>query len=317
LTFAAIQWAIDQNTGHSSAKFVLVILAHHANDHGTAWPSTAELIRTTELDRKSVIRALTRLAAKGLIHDTGQRKGSTGQIKVWKLGVDQPGLNLPTPKRARKQSQKRDSFNADKQSQKRDSLDDGEESQNWDALRVPKTAPLETKESQKRNGSVFPAKSPNFGTRNLLELPLEEESSYNPPLDSDEQCARIFAVYNDVAEANDLPIAQQLSLPRKRSLKKRIQEHGFEPIINAVKSIPQSAFLTGHNDSGWRVHFDFLLQASSLTKLIEGFYHHAPKTGQQPQPAEQPYWKIYRDQQRKAAAAQRGDLSPYGNDHDD
>ena len=40
----------------------------------------------------------------------------------------------------------------------------------------------------------------------------------------------------------------------------------------AFAAIERSPFLKGENKTGWRASFDFLLQPSSFTKLIEGQY---------------------------------------------
>ena len=81
----AIDWAFDTPIESSSMKFVLVALADNADANGHAWPCTETLCRKTSLDRKTVILSIDRLEQSGLISDTGQRTGRTGQVKVYKL----------------------------------------------------------------------------------------------------------------------------------------------------------------------------------------------------------------------------------------
>lgn len=82
----AITWALAQPIAHSSAKFVLVVLADHANE-GTweAYPSTQSLVESTCQDRKTVVSNLARLRSLGLIEDTGKRIGKTRQVPVYRL----------------------------------------------------------------------------------------------------------------------------------------------------------------------------------------------------------------------------------------
>lgn len=55
--------------------------------HGLAFPSIAELVEFSSLDRKSVIANLDKLEKAGFIQDTGRKVGRTGQIKVYQLSV--------------------------------------------------------------------------------------------------------------------------------------------------------------------------------------------------------------------------------------
>jgi pyocin large subunit-like protein len=83
---AAVTWAAKQRTGRASDKAVLMNLAMHVNRNtNVCYPSVAQLRSRTELDRKTVLAALGRLAEADLITDTGHRIGKTGQVKVWKL----------------------------------------------------------------------------------------------------------------------------------------------------------------------------------------------------------------------------------------
>lgn len=88
MSFDALAWAAKQNPGTSGTKLVLLGLAECANrQHGLSFPSLAELVEFTALDRKSVIANLDRLEAGGFITDTGRKVGRTGQIKVYKLNL--------------------------------------------------------------------------------------------------------------------------------------------------------------------------------------------------------------------------------------
>ena len=86
MSVEAITWVISQKVTHSSAKFVLVMLANCADGKDfVAWPSVAYLSECTGQDRKTVLENLKRLREAGFIEDTGERKGSTKQVTVYRI----------------------------------------------------------------------------------------------------------------------------------------------------------------------------------------------------------------------------------------
>lgn len=87
MSWEAQAWAAKQKTGSSSSKLVLMGLASCASSDHCAFPSIKWLCEFSELDRKTVIEALKRLTAGlfPLIKDTGERKGRTKQVKVYRL----------------------------------------------------------------------------------------------------------------------------------------------------------------------------------------------------------------------------------------
>lgn len=86
MSVEAITWALRQPITHSSAKFVLVVLANCASGATQeAYPSIAYLAEATGQDRKTVVANLARLLEWGLIEDTGERRGTTRQIIVYRV----------------------------------------------------------------------------------------------------------------------------------------------------------------------------------------------------------------------------------------
>jgi hypothetical protein len=85
LSNEAINWAFSVPVERSSDRLMLVCLANYANLTGYCYPSQAKVIADTLLDRKTVIARTKRLVERGLIVDTGKRKGSTGQVIVYRL----------------------------------------------------------------------------------------------------------------------------------------------------------------------------------------------------------------------------------------
>lgn len=85
MSIAAIAWVFSQKIKPSWLKFLLVALADNANDSGEAWPSQAGLIKKTDLDLKTIKKGLRELQRRRLIEDTGERRGETKSVKVYRL----------------------------------------------------------------------------------------------------------------------------------------------------------------------------------------------------------------------------------------
>jgi hypothetical protein len=82
----------------------------------------------------------------------------------------------------------------------------------------------------------------------------------------------VVDAWNEMAGQNDLAQVRQMTDARTKSLKARIKEHGAETLVEHIARIPQYPFLLGKSETGWKANFDWLLQPSSCTKLIEGAY---------------------------------------------
>jgi hypothetical protein len=75
-------------------------MANLAGDEMTCWPSYRHLTDATCQDVKTVEAGIRRLREAGFISDTGERKGSTGQVIVYRLNTPefgglQPQSNTP------------------------------------------------------------------------------------------------------------------------------------------------------------------------------------------------------------------------------
>jgi len=101
VSLAAITWAARQHCARPETKLVLIALALYVNDRklkasgeALAWPSHAALAEFTGLHRKGIIRELKSLSYAQLIRDSGDRRGQTCRVKVWRLETGQEALAL-------------------------------------------------------------------------------------------------------------------------------------------------------------------------------------------------------------------------------
>lgn len=84
----------------------------------------------------------------------------------------------------------------------------------------------------------------------------------------------VVDAWNTIAARRGLSKVAKLTPKRRQQLKARLRENTVEEIGTALAAIERSPFLCGNSKDGWRANFDFFLQASSFTKLLEGAYDH-------------------------------------------
>jgi hypothetical protein len=116
-------------------------------------------------------------------------------------------------------------------------------------------------------------------TRKKEEIKDEIPEAIKVSQDADCDIQKAFDAYNELADLYNLPKAQILTLPRRSKLKQRLKDcDGLAGWLAALDKVSQSDFLLG-NKTDFNANLDFLLQASSFTKLVEGNYdNHAKPT---------------------------------------
>lgn len=95
-----------------------------------------------------------------------------------------------------------------------------------------------------------------------------------------------FAAYNAAAKRSGWPEVQRITKPRVSALKARLRDAGgLEGWVSAIAKAEASDFLCGRRpgrDGPFFASFDFLTQASSFTRLMEGSYDNRPDHRQLP-----------------------------------
>ncbi|WP_066112376.1 hypothetical protein [Blastomonas sp. CCH3-A3] len=101
-----------------------------------------------------------------------------------------------------------------------------------------------------------------------------EEGEENPPSPQKPDpvpYSEIQTRWNTIAAKHGLPLCQRMTEPRRKAIKARFGESGMEGIVQAFDAIEQSDFCLGLK-TDFRADFDFVFQAKSFTRLIEGSY---------------------------------------------
>lgn len=82
----------------------------------------------------------------------------------------------------------------------------------------------------------------------------------------------VVEVWNENAPGWGLKPIRKLTPHRRRKLATRIRENSIDEFTEAITAIGRSPFLRGESQRGWRANFDWMLEPSNFTKLIEGTY---------------------------------------------
>jgi len=85
MSIAALNWAWEAPVSQSTHRLILVALGDMANESWEAYPSWEYLIKRTCLSRNTIGKVLSTLREMGVITDTGERKGRTESVVVYKL----------------------------------------------------------------------------------------------------------------------------------------------------------------------------------------------------------------------------------------
>ena len=98
MSFDALRWAFACNVGSSAERLVLLALANDCrNPNFLAFPSRERLHLATQLDPKTITAAMKKLEEAHLVSATGEYRGRTGRIPVYRVLVGN-GSPLNQPK---------------------------------------------------------------------------------------------------------------------------------------------------------------------------------------------------------------------------
>jgi len=110
-------------------------------------------------------------------------------------------------------------------------------------------------------------------TREESKKEVKPNGAHAPGPPVPDPCMVAVEAWNALASDLGLSVVQRLTDPRKRSLRARLGEcGGIDGWHAALARVRASPFLLGQTGKAWKVSFDFLLQQSSFTKLMEGVY---------------------------------------------
>lgn len=138
----------------------------------------------------------------------------------------------------------------------------------------------ERKRQQKANSTGIPPES--TGTKEKTpRTPQKKNIPPSPPKGGSSPTAQdlseAYEAYQTTANSAGFPVSRQFSPDRQQKLRRALDEFGLSGWLEALEIAAKSPFCRGENDRGWRVDLDFLLQPTSLRRLLEGRYSGQPK----------------------------------------
>ena len=84
----------------------------------------------------------------------------------------------------------------------------------------------------------------------------------------------VVDAYNSVCVS--LPKVQQVTDKRKKAVKSRLTEFGYEKLCNAFHLAEESEFLSGRSGKWTNCNFDWLMNRENIVKVLEGTYNKEP-----------------------------------------
>lgn len=87
MSLDATVWAWKQSL-KPSEKLILLSMCDRCGEDFTCWPSQKRLEKDTGLNIKTIKKSIKRLCEMGYLSDTGQRKGKTNSVVIYKINVD-------------------------------------------------------------------------------------------------------------------------------------------------------------------------------------------------------------------------------------
>lgn len=228
-------------------KSVMALLADKASDDGSGiYASKQTMADELCCSRQAVIDTIKGLEADGLLVVLGHRKAPNGYTVEYAIEVDQlEALPLVACHAARANTSSR----LTGQRRGRVNVADGSTSL---------ASPVKLADT-----------NPPEPTSSVASQPTKEKPE-KPALLPE----HVLEVWNDMAGRLGLPKAK-MNDQRRRTLLVRIRSYTIADFTEAIGCIERNSWMHGANERGWRADFDFLLQAKSFAKLVEGSYDRA------------------------------------------
>lgn len=260
--------AFEANIPSSADKFVLVALADFANEHGEAYPSLQTLSNKTSLDRKTVIKGLGNLSGIAVIADTGERKGKTKQVAVYRIDLRRLTAIAIDAAEGRTKNAK-----------KAKHTENGTIPKHTENGTINSTENGTLKQYRKR----YTEPSVIFNHQNEPpDTPIPPASTQKTKADSEPEAGNeakassmsvgeVVDLYHEILPS--LPSVLKVTDARRKAISARIHDDLKTPSEWRVffSRVGKSDFLTGKVD-GFRADLEWLCKPANMLKVLEGRY---------------------------------------------
>lgn len=247
--------AFEANIPSSADKFVLVALADFANEHGEAYPSLQTLSNKTSLDRKTVIKGLGNLSGIAVIADTGERKGKTKQVAVYRIDLRRLTAIAIDAAEGRTKNAKK--------------------AKHTENGTIPKHTENGTLNSAE-NGTLKQYRKRYTEPSVILNHQSEPSDTHKPHKENEAKASsmsvgEVVDLYHEILPS--LPSVLKVTDARRKAISARIHDDLKTPSEWRVffSRVGKSDFLTGKADN-FRADLEWLCKPSNFLKVREGRY---------------------------------------------
>lgn len=234
MSYDLVRAVWDRKDLDASERLVMLSLADHADDHGYSYPSIKRLCERTSLSERTVQGTIKKLVGRGLL---------TVRYGEGRNGTNAFVVNTPPAAVAPPQD-----------------------------LHPAAVAPRSSCATPPQILHLPPAAVAPKPTRTIIEPTEVISSGEEIVIVAVDDVAEAVAAFNDMAARHGIPRVQKMTDTRRKALRARLKEcGGIEGWRLALSKIEASDFLMGRSRD-FRCTFDWIINASNFTKLMEGNY---------------------------------------------
>ncbi len=116
----------------------------------------------------------------------------------------------------------------------------------------------------------------------IEEYIIDSNESLSTNVDSEynaHTCEEVVKFYNKAVEGTLLAKCRSLTDKRRKAIRARLHEYGFDKVCEAIEAAAHSDFCNGRNDRNWTADFDFVMNANKMARLLENKYNTVYGTG--------------------------------------
>jgi biotin operon repressor len=231
-------------------KSVMALLADKASDDGAGiYASKQTMADELCCSKQAVLDTIKALMAEGLLIELGTRRAPNGHTIEYGIVVDALDA-LPLVK-----------CHADREERQRNRSTAQTGQRAVPVKKADRSTLLTPPVKQIDPNPPEPSPSPN--------------ASHSPKIQAADEPRllpeHVLEAWNEMAGRLGLSKAR-MNDQRRQRLRVLIRNHPIDDFTDAIGCVERNRWMHGENDRGWRADFDFLLQAKSFTRLVEGSY---------------------------------------------
>jgi|GEM_PF-3922869 len=115
-----------------------------------------------------------------------------------------------------------------------------------------------------------PRANPNETDKSRVDKSRLEKTGEEKIRSDGKGVAEVVSFYNDLS--CKFPKCKKISTTRRTQINARLDEYGFDNVVETIRTASTSSFLNGGNDRGWKADLEWITKDANYTKITEGKY---------------------------------------------